>query len=475
MRVLTALVGLLIPSLRAPLLIAAAEVDRPNIVFVITDDRRYDYLGCAGHPVLKTPHIDRIAREGAIFRNFFVVTPLCSPSRATFLTGLYPHAHRIINNDRIGLDAISHTLVTFPRMLREAGYETAFVGKWHMGSDDSRRPGFDRWVSFRGQGIYVDGVVNEDGRQVQLTGHMADYLNDQAVQFIERPRAKPFALYLAHKGVHRPYLPTWRHDHLYTRYWFEPPAFPKSDLAGKPALTRRVDEKVDVLRMEGAVPEPAEPRRGRGTSPQEVVRDQFRCIADVDEGVGRIFEALERTKQLDNTVLIFTSDNGYLMGEHGLFDNKRWAYEPSIRVPFVARYPKRIKPGTSIDAMVVNVDVAPTLLELAGAKPYVRMHGRSFVPLLGGDQKVPWRTSFLAEYFTEKVGPRVQDWQAVRTGRWKYIHYPALQGMDELYDLVDDPNEWKNRIADPEARTTLDDLRGELKRLLAETKGTSGD
>ncbi len=175
---------------------------RPNIVFVIADDLRYDGLGCTGNPRMRTPHIDRLAAEGLLLRNFFVVTPLCSPSRASFLTGLYPHAHRVINNDKVGLDVISHTLYTFPRMLREAGYETAFIGKWHMGLDDSRRPGFDLWISFKGQGLYLDPVVNLDGRPVQLDGYMTDHLNRWAVEFVERPHDRPFVLYLAHKGVH---------------------------------------------------------------------------------------------------------------------------------------------------------------------------------------------------------------------------------------------------------------------------------
>src|SRR3954447_8643499 len=188
----------------------AARADgakRPNIVFVIADDLRYDALSCTGNPHARTPHIDRLAAEGLLLKNFFVTTPLCSPSRASFLTGLYPHKHLVVNNDKLGLDVISHTLYTFPRMLREAGYETAFIGKWHMGLDDSRRPGFDRWISFKGQGLYVQPVVNVDGHQQQLDGYMTDHLNRWAVEFVERPRDRPFLLYLSHKGVHAPLIP----------------------------------------------------------------------------------------------------------------------------------------------------------------------------------------------------------------------------------------------------------------------------
>ncbi|MGH8569251.1 MAG: sulfatase-like hydrolase/transferase, partial [Gammaproteobacteria bacterium] len=426
-------------------------------------------LGLAGHPVAKTPHIDRIGREGAWFKNFFTVTPLCSPSRASFLTGLYPHSHRIINNDKLGLDAVSHTLMTWPRQLREAGYETAFIGKWHMGLDDSRRPGFDRWVSFKGQGIYIDGVVNEDGVQRQLTGYMTDYLNEQALAFVVRPRNRPFALVLSHKAVHAPYLPAARDDTLYADHEFTaaPPA--NGDLAGKPAMTRPVP-RVDPVTIEGVAPEPGEPRRGRGGTPPDIVRDQLRCLASVDEGVGRLYAALAQSGQLDRTVFVYTSDNGYLMGEHGVINQKRWAYEPSIRVPLLVRYPPAIPAAGSRDQMVLNIDLAPTLLELAGVKSVVPMHGESFVPHLR-EPAAPGRKSILTEYFLEKVVPRVPSWQSVRTDRWKYIRYTGeSEALDELYDLHLDPREERNLIAEPSAREQLSIMRRELNRLLAATK-----
>ena len=205
--------GLSLPVLAAP---APPRRDRrPNIVFVITDDLRFDGLACTGHAFARTPNLDRVAREGVSFTNFFTAVPLCSPSRASFLTGLYPHQHRIINNDKHGLGEISHTLVTFPRVLRESGYETAFIGKWHMGFDDSRRPGFDHWISFHAQGLYIDPVVNVDDRREQLRGYMTDFLNERAAKFIARPRRQPFLLYVSHKAVHYPYLPAARHDKLY--------------------------------------------------------------------------------------------------------------------------------------------------------------------------------------------------------------------------------------------------------------------
>lgn len=442
---------------------AAGRARRPNIIFIITDDQRWDSLGVTGHPFARTPNIDRLAREGALFTNFFATTPLCSPSRASFLTGQYAHAHKVTNNDRLGLDAISHTLMTFPRRLRESGYETAFIGKWHMGLDDSRRPGFDTWVSFKGQGVYLDPVVNVDGRQRQLDGHMTDWLNRWALEFVGRPRRRPFLLYLSHKALHTPYLPAKRHESLYAGARYIPPASAADDLSGKPVLRRAV-EPPDWATLEGVAPEPPESRRGRGTDRDSVVRDQLRTLAAVDEGVGALLRALKRSGQLDNTVIVFTGDNGYLLGEHGQFDNKRFAYEESIRVPFLIRYPKLVAPGTRPDALALNIDVAPTLVELAGAEPLERVDGRSLLPLFGG-RATGWRESFLAEYFLEKVAPRAPAWQAVRTPRWKYIHYPELEGMDELYDLKADPSEMRNLIADPASQPALGDMKAELERL----------
>ena len=457
--------GLSLPALAAP---APPRRDsRPNIVFVITDDLRFDGLACTGHAFARTPNLDRLAREGVSFTNFFTAVPLCSPSRASFLTGLYPHQHRIINNDKHGLGEISHTLVTFPRVLRESGYETAFIGKWHMGFDDSRRPGFDHWISFHAQGLYIDGVVNVDDRREQLRGYMTDFLNERAARFIARPRRRPFLLYVSHKAVHYPYIPAARHDKLYANAKYNPPPVPAGDLEGKPAMRRKV-EPLDVLRMEDSTPEPQESRRGRPDTPDAVVRDQARCLASVDDGMGMIFEALERKGELDNTLVIFTSDNGFLMGEHGEFDQKRWAYEESIRVPFLARYPKLMAAGSRREQMCVSVDLAPTLLEIAGARNFSRMHGRSLLPVLR-DAGGPWRQSFLTEHYVEKFVPYVPDWQAVRTARWKYIHYPTLENMDELYDLTADPREVRNVMGQAATREPREELRAELARLLKET------
>ncbi len=234
-------------------------------------------------------------------------------------------------------------------------------------------------------------------------------------------------------------------------------------------MTRKLPPRVKFYELEGVAPEPGEPRRGRGTDPASVVRDQLRCLAGVDEGVGQFLETLQASGQLDRTLILYTSDNGYLMGEHGQMDDKRWAYEPSIRVPLVVRYPPLIKAGTVCDRLTANVDLAPTILELAGVKAVVPVHGRSLVPLFH-NPAASWRSALLTEYFLEKVAPRVPPWQSVRTSRWKYIHYPENADWDELYDLQADPGEEHNLIREPDARDTLEELKKERLRLLEATK-----
>lgn len=438
-----------LPILAAPALVEAQD-RRPNLLFILIDDLRYDGLGCTGHPFVKTPNIDRLAREGARFTNAFVTTPLCSPARGSFLTGQYVHKHGVTGNGDNA--ALSHKLVTFPKLLQDAGYETGYIGKWHMGTDDSPRPGFDRWVSFRGQGRYDDPPLNIDGKQVEQKGYITDILSQYAAEFVRKPRSKPFCAYVAHKAVHGPFTPPDRHKTLYADQPIQRQANAKDDLANKPALTRTIEGQAGV--------------KPGGGSPDELIRNQLRCTVSIDEGVGQILKALEETGKLDDTLVIFTSDNGYFWGEHGLGD-KRWAYDESIRIPMVARYPKRIKAGTVVAQDALNVDIAPTMIDAAGLKPHAQMQGRSLMPLFGGKPK--WRQSFLSEYFMEKNFPRAPSWQAVRTAEWKYTRYTDLQGMDELYNLKTDPGEMKNVIADPAAKGALEKMKRELAAQLRAT------
>jgi len=445
------------------------SADLPNIIFIITDDQQCGLTGVEGNPVSKTPNIDRIAAEGATFEKFFVATPLCSPSRASFLTGQYAQKHQVTNNDRVGLDVISHTLMKWPRQLRENGYITAFIGKWHMGLDDSRRPGFDRWLSFKGQGIFVNGVVNDEGTIKQIDGNMTDYLNKQAVEFLwKNSKNQPFAMILSHKAVHAPIIPAERHDAYYADYEYESPLVCEGNIESKPVLQRNVPWKPSY-EYESIVPEPGEPRRGRGHDRTSIVTDQIRCLLSVDEGVGEIFKVLEEKGQLDNTMIVYTSDNGMLMGEHNRFHTKRWAYDKVLRVPFFIRYLKMIEAGSKIDEMVSNIDWAPTVYDVVGVEPMIPVDGKSFLPLFKSED-VEWRTSFFAEYFHEKVARNTPAWQAVRTKDWKYVKYVGLGSdeMNELYDLANDPGEEFNLYKNPAYKQQLETMKIELQNKLSE-------
>ena len=450
---------------------AQLEVDAaqhgPNIVFIIADDLRYDLLGCNGHPHVRTPNIDRLAAEGANFTQAFATTPLCSPSRASFLTGLHTHQHHIVNNDGQGLHVLSHRLMTFPRILREeADYETAYIGKWHMGFDDTRRPGFDHWISFKGQGQFVDPVVIIDDERKQTDGYLTDLISDWAVEFVEQDHERPFCLFLSHEAVHYPFLPAERHEDLYNDVEVPEPVVDEASLRGKVALTREMPEPATPLWFElpDASPERAEPRRGRPNDLETVVRDQLRCLTAVDEGIGRLYEVLERKGILDKTIVIFTSDQGYLHGEYGLIRQKRWPYDPSLRIPLVVRYPALISPGTQVDDMVLSLDIAPTLLELAGVEWDTPFDGRSLITKLQKPESL-WRDSFLFEYFVEKITPHCPTYFGVRTSDWKYVHYPELEGADELYHLAEDPDERTNVAHNPAHADELARMRKELLRL----------
>ena len=443
---------------------------RPNVVFILVDDLRFDELGCTGHPFAATPAADRLAREGANFRNAFATTPLCSPSRAAFLTGVYSHTNGITDN--VARDVQSHRLVTWPRLLHDAGYRTAFLGKWHMGNDDSPRPGFDRWVSFRGQGECLNPALNIDGRPTECAGYVTDILSQHALDFIHRQNAQPFCLYLAHKAIHPnvqqnndgsidpskaddpdQFIPAERHRQLYDGRvpprrgnYLKPPQ-------NKPAL----EDPAAGLTPLGP---------STGTSDRGILAS-MRMMKAVDECTGAIVEALEKKGILDDTLVVFTSDHGYFYGEHGLGPERRLAYEEAIRIPLLVRYPRRFAPGSQPKHSVLSIDVAATALELAGVPQPRPFHGR---PLWSKEH----RDAVLIEYFSDRVFPRIRQmgYQAVRTERWKYIHYVDRQGADELYDLRKDPFELNNRIGDP--RAPLPMLKTRLRDLLAEAAGTPG-
>lgn len=424
---------------------------RPNFVVVLADDLRWDALEATGHPFVRNPAIDRLSKEGVRFRNAFVTTPLCSPSRASFLTGRYARAHEVrTNNDP---NDFSHRFVTFPALLERSGYDTAFIGKWHMGDDDRPRPGFTHWVGLAGQGSYNNPTLNINGRREKILGYTTDLLTHYALDFVRTASrgSRPFLLYLSHKAVHEPFRPPSRHQFMYAGETVRCSPGCYDRLQGKPALTRPVSGTT--------VPIP-----GDGLSDDEI-RGQLALLASVDDGLGEIFKVLKEERALDETVIVFTSDNGYFHREHALHD-KRWAYEESIRVPLLVRYPRLGRPGTEIDQIVLNVDLAPTLLELGAVPVPEEVHGRSFVPLLAGETD-GWRGAFAAEYFEEASNPRIPAWEAIRTERFKYIRYTELgPEFDELYDLRSDPYELQNRIDEADLSSLRESLKRELTRLL---------
>ncbi len=464
---------------------------KPNLIVVLVDDLRFDETGASGHPYLKTPHIDRLAREGASFANAFHTTPLCSPNRASILTGQYATRHGIIDN--VGREAMSHRLANYHLALQRLGYETAHIGKWHMGNDAAPRPGYDHWVSFRGQGTIVDPVFwerDEKGRgsERQVKGYVTDLLNQRAAEFVGRKRSRPFALFLAHKAVHpdvqqkqdgtidlatmQGYVLPERHKDLYRGcvYPPRPNVLPLEQvIAQKPAW-----KEVFELRSRPGMRDFLDPIH---VGSQEEVRERAAMMASVDEGMGQIFHALEKNKTLDNSFILFLGDNGFFFGEHGLGAERRFAYEEGIRTAFFVRYPKLARPGTVIRKMALAIDIAPTLIELAGGKPGAHIQGRSLIPLMkeprATQSRPPWRKSFLMEYYNESAWPWIvgMSYKAVRTESAKLIHWVHKEGVDELYDLKRDPYEITNVIAKPAYGKVRARLYKEIRKLVAEAAG----
>jgi N-acetylglucosamine-6-sulfatase len=457
---------------------------KPDFIVILIDDLRYDEFGAGGHPYMKTPQVDRLAAEGALFERAFHTTPICSPNRASILTGQYASRHGIIDN--VARDAMSHRLPNYHLALHKLGYETGHVGKWHMGNDGMPRPGYDHWVSFDGHGSLSDPRLNVNGAYRRRAGYMTDLLNRAALEFVERPRRRPYALFFAHKAVHPDarqaadgtldmnrfggYAPAERHRALYRGA-----LFPKTPNMLPPrALLRQAPAWADAFRLRGT----ARSRRllasiQAGT--QEEIRQRARMMASVDEGVGMLLASLARRGRLDDTLILFLGDNGYFFGEHGLGPERRFAYEEGIRAPFLLRYPRRVRAGTRPRDLVICQDIAPTLIELAGGRPGAQIQGRSLLPLLAGRRR-GWRKSLLVEYWAEQAMPWLvgMTYKAVRTGRHKLIRWVnrgADGELDELYDLERDPFELKNLARRASHARVRASLRRDLRRLVADAAG----
>ena len=440
----------------------------PNIIFILVDDQRYDELGFL-NPMLDTPQLDKLAERGVFFSNAVVTTSLCSPSRATILTGQYMHNHGVVDNNtplKVGTR-------TFPEMLQSAGYRTALIGKWHMGGlSDEPRPGFDHWVSFSGQGTYLPSDrfgnithFNVNGERVPQSGYITDELTDYALEWLETSKqAEPFFLYLSHKAVHSNFTPAERHKDQYSDAELKLPESAGMDRDNplRPMWVRNQRNSFHGIEF---------PYHDPDVDLLGIQRNYHRTVSAVDDSVGRILEWLDATGEASNTVVIYTSDNGFYFGEHGLID-KRSAYEESIRVPMIASAPGRFLEGAKVAAQVANLDIAPTILEIAGVAIPEQFEGESFKGLAEGSANpAEWRDAMLYEYFWEFNFPHTPTTFAIRTNDFKLIQYHGVWDIDELYDMRSDPGEMRNLIGDREYLDTIVDLRRRLHRLLADNEG----
>lgn len=434
---------------------------RPNFVFLFTDDQRFDAVGvvqreqgdAARFPWLKTPNLDRLAAEGVRFRNAFVVNSLCSPSRACVMSGRYSHHNGIVNNHT----PLNVEQTLFPKLLRDAGYATAYCGKFHMGQQ-RERPGFDYVASFLGQGRYYDCPLIVNGVQTPTTGFVDDVTTDYAIEFVkqrgkekEQEQGKPFLLWLGFKSPHGPLGAPERFKSLYSEETAKRP--PNADVA--PPFPKQLAGKN------------SKKKAGAATPAQNNHHEYMRHITAVDENVGRLLAALKEAGVEENTIVMYTSDNGYYLGEHTLGD-KRSAYDESLRVPLLVRCPKlTAASGRVIDAMALNIDFAPTMLDLAGVAIPSEMQGRSLRPLLEGETPTDWRRSYFYEYFYENnfFSPTVT---ALRTETNKLILYPGHDDWTELFDLQPDRFEMHNLARDAEHAELLKKMRAEHDRLAKE-------
>jgi arylsulfatase A-like enzyme len=419
---------------------------RPSFVVVLTDDHRYDALGAvqreqgarARFPWLATPSLDRLAAQGVRFRNAFAVSALCSPSRASFLSGRYGHAHGIRDNET----PLGAELVTYASLLRAAGYTTGYVGKWHMGTQ-AERPGFDWWASYVGQGRYFDATFAVAGSAQETRGWVDDVATDFAIEFLRRERAGPFLLVLGYKAPHGPRHSSSLPERARGRYAEVPLVPPRSADALAPFAKPRTRKRP--------------PGTGRGT------RTYFELVSAMDDALGRLLDEIDALGLAERTVVIFAGDNGSLLGEHGMM-SKRSAYEASMRIPLIVRWPGLGEGarGRTVDEPVLNVDVAPTILDLAGVEAPAGLHGRSLRPLLLGE-RVPWREAFLYQYFAEP-GFETPTQLALRGRDAKLVVYAGHPEWTELFDLGSDPDELRNLAREPGSEARVAELRAELER-----------
>ncbi len=438
---------------------------RPNILYIMADDHAAHAISAYGSKVNKTPNIDRLAKDGMRFTECFVTNSICTPSRAAILTGKYAH----INGVPV-FNTFDGSQPTLAKYLQKAGYHTGMIGKWHLGSEPT---GFDYWNILPGQGIYHKPVLFDMGTRKVYDGYVTDVITDLSLDFIaRRPKDQPFFLMCHHKAPHRPWDPDEKHAKLFENVQIPEPETFNDDYKGRSAAaaeaTMRIDRDLTARDVKVKPPEGLTAEALKKWKYQRYMRDYLACVASIDDNIGRMLDYLDKNGLAENTIVIYTSDQGFFLGDHNWFD-KRFMYEESIKMPFLIRWPGQVKPGVVNDSMILNVDFAPMLLHAAGAAVPNDMQGRSFLPLLRGEQPKDWRTSMYYRYYHYPMDHRVQPHYGVRTEKYKLIYFNKLDEW-ELYDLVKDPKETNNIYKDPAQAETIKNLKAELFRLKKELK-----
>ena len=457
------------------------QAKRPNIIFIMSDDHAAHAIGCYGSQINKTPNIDRIASEGMRLDNCFCTNAICTPSRASILTGTYNH----VNGVKTLSDRLDGRQLTVSKLLQENGYQTAIVGKWHLGHGEESDPtGFDFWSVVPGQGDYIDPAFIEMGRMIQVQGYATDIITDKSIEWMEqRDVNKPFFLMCHHKAPHRPWIFDEKHAHMYEDIDIPEPVTFNDDYANRATAAAvaemRIDRDLTVRDLKMDPPAHLEGAALKSWKYQRYIKDYLRCIASIDDNVGRMLDYLEQEGLPEDTIVIYTSDQGFFLGDHGWYD-KRFMYEESLRMPFVIRYPRKISQGTSSSHMVLNVDFAPLFLSYAGVEVPESMQGVSFHPILEGNNPADWRTSMYYRYWMHLSEHKVYAHYGIRTEQYKLIYYYAdalgtLGSEDEpkvpeweLFDLKKDPYEMINVYHDPDYERVAIVLERELYRLQEE-------
>jgi arylsulfatase A-like enzyme len=453
---------------------------RPNILFIMTDDHAAHAMSCYGSRINETPNMDRIAAGGMRFDNCFCTNSICTPSRATILTGTYNHVNGVTTLD----SRLDGRLQNVAKLLQGAGYQTAVIGKWHLGHGGLHDPtGFDYWNVLPGQGLYHNPRVFEMGQEKVLTGYATDLITDLSLRWLEeRDPARPFCLFCHHKAPHRPWEPDAAHAHMYDGVTIPEPDTFYDDYAHRAAAAReaemRVGRDLTLTDLKEPVPAGLSPEEEVSWKYQRYIKDYLACVASVDDNVGRLLDYLDAHGLTENTIVVYTSDQGFFLGDHGWYD-KRFMYEESLRMPFLLRYPREVAPGTTSTGMILNVDFPATFLDYAGVDVPYEFQGTSFRPLLAGRTPADWRTAMYYRYWMHLAHHNVYAHYGLRTDRYKLIYYYAEAlgqpgAIDdsrppewELFDLERDPQEMCSVYDDPAYAGVVRSLTDELHRLQA--------